>query len=316
MIKAITGKDYTFEWNAPAPLNGLPSITFKASSTVTSNMTHSRNDINVTGIANDRRTLTINNSSSLESDQVKAFLKTDGDSFYPVKINRIVGTSAVLSDPLPREIDLSSNAIIEFAMYYYTASSLDVTSISGTYEYEVSYVSDLGQNTQNKIEKGVIKVTPRPFNTGLSHDILVDQFSNLSDLIPRRQADFNPQISSSLNELSLMLRDRLSNKSVTEDEIFNTSSFELSHAYLAASKIYEMNLQLDISEYYYNKAIENLELALRTVDLDLDGDGIIDDGELNIEVSGGKSSDLRASWKSYIKSDYDKSFTPKRGMRH
>ena len=27
--KAITGQDHMFEWNAPSPINGTPSITFK-----------------------------------------------------------------------------------------------------------------------------------------------------------------------------------------------------------------------------------------------------------------------------------------------
>lgn len=316
MRKAITGKDYTFQWNSPKPLSATPSITIKASSTVTSDLTHSRNDISVTAIANDRRTLTIASSTALESDQVRAFLKTDGDTFYAVKVVRIVGTTAILADPLPREIDLSTSASLEFAMWYYTASSSNVTSTSGTFPYEISFVSDQGQQTQNRLEKGVIKVTPRPFDTGIDHDELVSRFANLADLIPRRQSDFEPQIKSALEEISLMLRDRLKASDVTEDEIFNPSSFGLAHCYCTASKIYEMNLQLDIAESMRDRCLELLELALRSVDLDLDGDGTIDEGELDLEKSGGKKTDFRASWKSYQPTDYEKTFIPTRSMRH
>lgn len=316
MRKAITGKDYTFEWNSPAPISGTPAITIQASSTVTANMTQSRADITVSAIANDRRTLTISSSTSLERDQVNAFLKTDGDTYYSVKVVRIVSTTAVLAEPLPREIDLSSTATLEFSMWYYTASSSDVTSTSGTYTYEINYTVDQGQLTQNKTERSIIKVTPKPFDTGLDHDGLVSRFSPLADLVPRRQSDFKPQIKASLDELSLMLRDKLSPSNVTEDEIFNADSFLLCHAYCTASLIYEMNLQLDAASAMKDRCMELLDVALRSIDLDLDGDGVIDDGEVDLEKTGGKSTDFRASWRTYTKTEYDNQFTPKRAMRH
>ncbi len=316
MRKAITNKDYTFEWNSPAPIDGTPSISIQASPTVTSNMIHSRANISVSAIANDRRTLTIASSSSLERDQVNAFLKTDGDTYYAVKVVRIVSTTAILAEPLPREIDLSSNASLEFSMWYYTASSSDVTSTSGTYTYEINYTVDNGQLTQNKTERSIIKVTPKPFDTGLDHDVLVARFSPLADLVPRRQSDFKPQIKAALDEISLMLRDRLSSSNVTEDEIFNPSSFLLCHAYCTSALIYEMNLQLDASSSMRDRCMELLDVALRSIDLDLDGDGVIDDGEIDLEKTGGKSTDFRASWKSYTKTDHDKEFTPSRSMRH
>ena len=316
MRKAITNKDYMFEWNSPYPLSANPSITFNTSSTVTSNLTQSRNDISVTAIGNDRRTLTIADSSALEKDQVRAFLKTAGDTYYSVKIVRIVGTTAILADPLPREIDLSTSANLEFAMWYYNASSANVTSTSGTFSYEINYIADLGQQLQNKFEKGVLKVTPTPFDTSLDHDELVNRFASLADLVPRRQSDFKPQIKASLDELSLMLRDRLKSSNVTEDEIFNASDFLLCHCYCTASRIYEMNLQLDIAEAMRNRCLELLDLALRSVDLDINGNGLIDNGEVDLEKAGGKRTDFRASWKGYQASDYEKTFQPTRAMRH
>ena len=316
MKKAVTNKDYVFTWNSSAPISGTPAVTFKASTTVTSNLVHSRANISVSAIANDRRTLTITSSTSLERDQVLAFLKSDGDTWYSVKVVRIVGTTAILAEPLPREIDLSSAASLEFSTWYVTAAAGDVTSVSGVYQYEINYTVDLGQNTQNRLDKGVIKVTPRPFNTGLDHESLVNRFASLADLVPRRQSDFSPQIKAALDELSLILRNRLIDSNVTEDEIFNATDFELCHAYCSAARIYEMNLQLDATEAMRARCMELLDLALRTVDLDLNGDGILDDGEINLEKSGGKSTDFRASWKSYNKADYDKSFTPARAMRH
>ncbi len=314
--KAITGQDHMFEWNAPAPISGTPSITFKVASDITSNLNQSRANISVTAIGNDRRTLTIASSDSLERDQAFAFLRTDGDAWYSIKIVRIVGTTAILADPLPREIDLSTNATIEFAMWYVTALAANVTALSGTFQYLISYTSDLGQNNLSNLDKGVIKVTPRPFNTGLDHDAFVNRFAPLADMVPRRQADFSPQIKASLDELSLMLRDRLGSSNVTEDEIFNAEAFELCHAYCTAARIYEMNLQLDAADAMRARCTELMDLALRSVDLDLDGDGVIDEGEIDLEKNGGKSTDFRASWRTYNKTEYDQSFTPTRSMRH
>ena len=59
-----------------------------------------------------------------------------------------------------------------------------------------------------------------------------------------------------------------------------------------------------------------MDIALKSVDLDLDGDGVIDDGEIDLEKSGGKSTDFRASWKTYTKTEYGASFSPTRSMRH
>ena len=314
--KLMTCQNHLFEWNSPSPLNGTPSITFKVASDVTTNLNQSRANISVTAIGNDRRTLTIASSDALERDQVFAFLKTNGDTYYSIKIVRIVGTTASLAEPLPREIDLSTSATIEFALWTITASSADVTAVSGTFQYLVSYTADLGQNNLSKLDKGVIKVTPRPFNTGLDLDAFVTRFAPLADMIPRRQSDFSPQIKASLDELSLMLRDRLSTSNVTEDEIFNAESFQLCHAYCTAARIYEMNLQLDAADAMIARCMELMDLALRSVDLDLDGDGVIDDGEIDLEKQGGKSTDFRASWKAYNKTEYDKDFTPSRSMRH
>jgi len=43
---------------------------------------------------------------------------------------------------------------------------------------------------------------------------------------------------------------------------------------------------------------------------------VIDEGELDLEKNGGKSTDFRASWRTYNKTEYDQSFTPSRSMRH
>ena len=315
MIKTVTGQTRTFEWTAPGPLNGAPIMTVGSSSPVT--LTQTRGDATVTAVANDRRTLTVNSqASSLQADQLKAYLVTDGDSIYSVTVVRMVGTTAILAEPLPREIDLSASALLVFGMWYGTIPT-SITDTSGYYPLQVSYELDLGQQTQSKLEKGLLKVTPRPFDTGLSHDELVAQFPQLADMIPRRQSSFQPQIEATLQEVILMLRDHLKDEpEVTEDEVFNAGSFMNAHAYCTAARVYEMIGQMDNANVMRQRCEDLMDISLRSLALDRDGDNVVDDNELDVAKKGGSARDLRASWSSYNKSDYDRSFIPTRGMRH
>lgn len=318
MRKAITGQDYLYEWNAPTPLSAAPTLSVTGGSSAFSvAMTQSRSDSTVTAIASDRRTLTLSASAdSLQRDQAKGYLVTNGDTWFSVTISRVVGTSAILAEPLPREIDLSSSATLVFSMYYATITSAAVTGVSGYYAFNINYSSDLGSQNHTRLEKGTLKVTPRPFNTGLDHDELVATFANLADMIPRRQSDFKAQIKASLDEIGLNIRNHLSADSLTEDEVFNSESFKLAHAYCAAARVYELNLQLDVAEAMRARCDELLNNALSSVTIDIDGDGVIDEGEENLSKVGGSAKDFRASWKTYTKNSNDSFFTPGRGMRH
>lgn len=318
MRKAITGQDYFFEYNAPSPLSEAPTITVTGGALAFSSaMTQSRADLTVTAIASDRRTLTLSASADpLNRDQAKGYLVTSGDTWFSVTINRVVGTTAILAEPLPREIDLSTSATLIFSMYYATITSAAVTGVSGYYSYSIAYSADQGSQNHSKLEKGIIKATPRPFDTGLDHDEFVATFANLADMIPRRQSDFSAQIKASLDEIALVIRNHLSADDLTEDEVFNAESFKLAHSYCTAARVYELALQLDVAAAMRSRCDELLDKALSSVTLDIDGDGVIDDGEENLSKVGGSARDFRASWRFYNKREYDSFFTPKRGMRH
>ena len=315
MRKAVLNKDYTFEWIAPSPISGTPVLTLNS---INYNLSQSRTNATVSAIANDRRTLTVDNQATgLQRDQMKGFLITNGDTFQNVSIVRVVGTTAILAEPLPREIDLTTNATLEFALWSTTlANTIAVLTTANTYPYQVNFTTDLGALTQSKQEKGLLKSTPRPFETGLSHDDLVGLFAQLADMIPRRQSDFEPQIKGALNELILQVRDVVLSDNATEDEVFNPEQFHLAHAYCTAAIIYELNLQLDVADQMRQRCHDLMEIALRSLALDLDGDGVIDTGELDRRETGGKQSDFRASWKGYTRTSNDSFFTATRGMKH
>jgi len=280
-------------------------------------LTQTRANATVSAIANDRRTLTVDSqATALQADQLKAYLVTDGDSIYSVTVVRMVGTTAILAEPLPREVDMSETAELVFGMHYGTIPSV-ITNTSGYYPIQVSYTLDMGQQTQTKLEKGLLKVTPRPFDTGLSHDELVGQFPQLADMLPRRQSSFETQIEAALAEVVLVVRDHLKDEpEVTEDEVFNAGSFLNAHAYCTAARVYEMVNQLDNANLMRQRCQELMDISLRSLALDRDGDNVVDDTELDVAKKGGSARDLRASWSSYAKTAYDATFTPTRGMRH
>ena len=315
MRKAVLNKDYVFDWNAPAPISGTPTLSLN---TITYTFSQSRADATVSAVANDRRTLTVDNQATgLQRDQMKAFLITNGDTFYTVTVVRVVGTTAVLAEPLPREIDLSTSGTLQFALWSTTIlSSATVLSFGSTYPFVINFTTDQGALNHDRIEKGLFKSTPRPFQTGLNHDDLVDLFAPLADMIPRRQSDFKPQIQGALDEIIMHIRDVTIPQDATEDEVFNPEQFKLAHAYCTAAYIYEQTLQLDVASEMRTRCQELMEVALRSLALDVDGDGVIDDGELNRRESGGKTTDFRASWKTYTRTSNDSFFTSSRGMRH
>jgi hypothetical protein len=136
-------------------------------------------------------------------------------------------------------------------------------------------------------------------------------------MIPRRQSSFEPQIEATLQEIILMLRDHLKDEpDVTEDEVFNAGSFMNAHAYCTAARVYEMIGQMDNANVMRQRCEDLMDISLRSLALDRDGDNVVDDNELDVAKKGGSARDLRASWSSYNKSEYDKTFTPTRGMRH
>ena len=309
MRKFVAGQGIRFVWTPNRPYTGTPSLTIGFSPTLSVNLAQLRSDVSVTAVAADRRTLTLSGavSTQLEVDEVSAFLKTTRDTWCSVKVVRLGGTTAILAEPLPRQIDLTTVATLNFG-----ASFVDIASsyaVKGLYTFFVTYTDEVsGVHT----ESGVIKVCARPFDTGLDHNQLVNQFPQLADMVPRRQSNHEPQIEAAERELILSIRDHLIPSGVTEDDIFNQGSFLMAHAYCASAIIYEASLKLDVAE----RSQSLLDIALRSVSLDLDGDGLIDDGETDLRKSGGSSTDFRGSFKSYVKSSNDSDFTPARGMRH
>lgn len=316
MIKAQLGKDYNFIWQAPSVITGTPSITFHLESgDITSAMTQGRASLTATAIANDRRSLTLSASTtSLKPYQSQAFLLTDSDDYFAIRPVRIVGASLIMGDPLPRDISFSSSASIQFACWSYLASSSTITAEKADIAFTIEYIESLGGQSINKVDKGILKVVPRPFNTGLDHNKLCALFPHIADLAPRRANGFEDQIEASLNELSMYVRDLIIPDDVDEDDIHNTQDLLQAHAYLTLARIHELNGNIDLSEKMRARGMQLADLTMRTISLDINKDGIAQDDELNKRVKG--YGVVGGNFADRIATTYEQTFSPTRGMRH
>ncbi len=315
MRKAQQGKNHNFIWQSPAPLSGTPSIAFYLEDgSVGGAMTQGRSDLVATDLDRDRRAITLSASATaLKPFQSDAFLLTDADTFFAIKIVRIAGNQLILADPLPRDISFNANSTIQFASWLYTCSSSNITASKQTIAYAVEYVQSEGTQTINRVEKGSLKVVPRPFDTGLDHNKLCSIFPHVADLAPRRSNGFDEQISSSLDELALYVRDLIVPRDVDEDDIHNSHDLLQAHAYLAIARIHELNGNIDLSEKMRSRGIELADLSMKTISLDLNTDGIIQTTENNQRVSASK--DIRGNFAGRIVGEYEAQFIPARNMR-
>jgi hypothetical protein len=315
MRKAQQGKNHNFIWQSPAPLSGTPSIAFYLEGgSVGGAMTQGRSDLVATDLDRDRRAITLSASATaLKPFQSDAFLLTDADTFFAIKIVRIAGNQLILADPLPRDISFNANSTIQFASWLYTCSSSNITASKQTIAYAVEYVQSEGTQTINRVEKGSLKVVPRPFDTGLDHNKLCSIFPHVADLAPRRSNGFDEQISSSLDELALYVRDLIVPRDVDEDDIHNSHDLLQAHAYLAIARIHELNGNIDLSEKMRSRGIELADLSMKTISLDLNTDGIIQTTENNQRVSASK--DIRGNFAGRVIGEYEAQFIPSRNMR-
>ena len=315
MRKAQQGKNHNFIWQSPAPLSGTPSIAFYLEGgSVGGAMTQGRSDLVATDLDRDRRAITLSASATaLKPFQSDAFLLTDADTFFAIKIVRIAGNQLILADPLPRDISFTTNSTIQFASWLYTCSSSNITASKQTIAYAVEYVQSEGGQTINRVEKGSLKVVPRPFDTGLDHNKLCSIFPHVADLAPRRSNGFEEQISSSLDELALYVRDLIVPRDVDEDDIHNSHDLLQAHAYLAIARIHELNGNIDLSEKMRSRGIELADLSMKTISLDLNTDGIIQTTENNQRVSASK--DIRGNFAGRVVGEYEAQFIPSRNMR-
>ena len=317
--KAVQGQEFEFIFKAPAPLVSSPILNVK-SANIDANITLTldRANLDVVAIANDRKTLTLSVATTpLKPLQKDAFLLTSYDSYYPVAIVRISNTTVLLAEAIPKDVEIAvgGSATLSFAIYRTTLPINPYTTNADNLALTVSYIETTGSNALSKNVKGLLKVCPRPFSTGLTHNQVLDNFPNMAEIMSKRQTDLNTIIDGGESDLLLIIRDALASKDCTEDEIFNADIFLQAHLYFTVARLYEILGQFEIAEKMRTRAIALADSALKIVSLDIDGDGVIDTNEVLIPVNGGKPTDLGGNFYGRNISEYENQFTPRRGMR-
>lgn len=320
MKKALLGQDYEFIVSLASPTNQTNPILKVVGEGINAQVSLSpeRVPLSVSGIANDRKTLTLTaNTLSLKPLQREAFLLTGSDNFYPVSVSRISGTTAILAEPLPKDVEISLGGLasLAFATYRTTLPTVPYTATKQTLALSVEYLENFSTTTAMKSIKSSLKVCQKPFATGLTHTQILDNFPNLAEIMSRRQSDLSIFIEGGEADLLFVVRDALFAKNCTEDEIFNAEVFQQPHLYFSVARIYEVIGQLEIAEKMRTRAYSLLDAALKIVSLDLDGDGIIDPEENIVPAKGGKPTDLGGNFAGRTVSEYESQFMPRRGMR-
>lgn len=218
----------------------------------------------------------------------QAFLVTASDGVFPVQVNRLTSTTAILREPLEQVVVISAQVTASLVWAWWSApipAAVSATETGSTpADWRVEYTANAlaGPGTRaNQRFGGLIHVTAERFSTGVGNAQLI---SMMGSHIPRPQPGthgFAGELEAARLELVQHIRFRL-NESASgrrEDDIIGTDpGFQLAHARLAASEILRIS-RPDASRVLREDAFDAADKALDTVSWrDPDGDGIGEQG--------------------------------------
>lgn len=303
-LKFVAGQDGTFPWRAPGPLSGAPtlSVTHTDFGTVAPALSAVRASVAVTAVGNDKRTLTLGANIGTASRGLvgypwgAAYLDAgEAGGFEVVVAGFTAAGTALLADPLPRHVTIGSGATLYWLTYTATLSSASVTaSALRDAVWTVSYTLQRGGDAPALVlqDRGRLHVVEHPFGTGC-RDLHLRQFvASLGRTLPSRQESYAEQIDLALGTLVEWVQQRL--RSAGEDpyeDAVDGRTLLKAHAYLALALVFGSQAAAGadtdaIIERAETKAREAFELAIDPLPfLDRDGDGAVDSGETDVELS-------------------------------
>lgn len=170
-----------FVWAAPEAIDAIAPVTFDVG-TYSVAMTQAVADVSITGISDDRATLTAAAGPVIPATFLKygeAFLVTAGGESWPLRVREVDGTTIRLAVPVQREISLTSPATLQFAIWTAPIGPGNVTAATNYLglEWTVTYTRRLpGEQTQ---AQGLLRVTRVVWQSGLTTHKLVETFDDL-----------------------------------------------------------------------------------------------------------------------------------------
>jgi len=300
-LKVRVGVDALFQWVAPEPVEGTPALTVQLTAgDEVLNLSAVHADLSVTGFGADRRNLTIvatTNTAGLQGKYGDAFLITDKDGVFPVRVTKIDDTSLYIADQLPRDVSVSvaEPAALQFSTWTVALTAADVTGTAqANTAYYVDYDAFYGDDApdvDNLQETGVMHIVNKFFDTGLTHNMVVAAASQLGETLPRGQNDYSPQLQESLDEMVLWIRNEVP-VGLTEDNLPAGAQFRPAHLSLLKAVLLDA-IDEDLSAKFRNQAYSRLRTAMKKVTwMDINADGILDSGEEDVQVTGANANDV------------------------
>lgn len=319
----VSASTQTFFWVAPAPITGTPTLTIKhptlGDTSPTLNVLAAA--ATITAMGSDRLSLTTASTLSTTLGGVQgdrfgaAYLVTPRDGAFEVVVRRAYGHTIQLGEPLPAPISVTASTagVLSWATYSASVPTSYTAAVVRDLAWQVEYRERYGSAVTGirGSQEGLLHIVRQPFGTGLTSNRLAQLYPGLGARQPRRQGTWDAQIQFALLEIQTRLREDFVQRGITEDDV-NGERFLLCHAALAAAYVYD-EVEPVKAEALRTRALGPpgakdgrrtaglLMDALRAVWSDLDGDGVVDDGEI-ASLEGARQSDQGSFFTS---SSYD-----------
>ena len=298
------GRPAVFKWRPPYlpdPSNGVadPSITIQANGlSQTVQMSAGMTPATIDSITDAHRLRSAGfvaaNLNGLTSDVGGQFwLNLDSGGQYPVRVSHFdeATNDFVLAAPLPRTVPAAASGQLHHNVWSATFNAFGGAAIasdvdrSGVWSIDWQTDADLsGNNAPGRFhtDRGLLRVVRSIFNTGLTSDELITFAPGLANTMPGGRDSWQPMIEAV--DVIGFIEDRLPTDRFA-DMLLGTA-FKTCHSYLTLAHIVDMGFAVGVndSEVLRAQAADACDRALRRAAwIDVDDDGVIDAGELNID---------------------------------
>ena len=296
-MKFRQGAHQTFEFEAPEPISAdaLNLVVHLSAGDVTVALTQVHDDLTVVAQTSDRRALTLSVGATdvdgLQGRYGSAWLVTPHDGAFQVSIVRVDGTTVRLAETLPRKLEIGAvdPATLIFSTW---TCNLTVASITATaarnVAWSINYDAYYGDDTpvlENQRAMGIMHIVPQPFDTGLTHNMVVRHARTLGEQVERGSQGYASQIHAAKEDLILKIREILTETGKHEDMIPAGQLLRPAHMAYTMADILVLH-DLDMANAMILKAEKLVDRALRSIWVDLNEDGVVDAGETDAKITG------------------------------
>lgn len=305
-VKARIGVAETFVFWPDSQVTGSVAFSFRHPTlgAIAPAATQAFTTATITAIGTDLRTLTCNAlapapDAMAGEDGGHAMLIGTNRGDFPVRVTEASSGTIVLADPLPRGVAVLGTTTLQWSTWSATLPSATITSVAARVPWTATWTARHGGGSDYpdsaRVAEGILYVVRSPFSTGCTDADIYAYAPSLGAQVPRSQNGWAPQRRMAERMLVRWLRRDLREHDVTEDAVNGGALTEV-HAFLAASVILsgqhaagadrerQASIALQAAKDLYADVMRSIPW------LDIDGDGVIDSGEADVQ------NGPRASW--------------------